>query len=293
MHTRIVAGALTVLVAANIHAGYVFTSVTKSEGGGRGNDAQNMTVKASVEGDKARIEFTESKNPMMGKGSYVLTQDAGKTMYMVSPEDKSYSKWDIEAMMGAAGAAMKMMGGFMQMEFSEPKIEKLMDEPGESILGYSTRHYKFRTTFSTTVSMMGRKNTTATVKDEEIWSTTKIADAGMGAWLRKSPPSSGNEQLDKMIRAEMNKIEGFPLRHIMVTTTDASGKQQTHKMVTEVTELSKESVAASTFVIPSDYKELKMEVEDKGEGEAAEGAKPAIPLPPGFMKFMQKNQKQP
>ncbi len=283
----VIAGIMALAVAANTHAGYSFTSVTRTEGGGQGAQAQNMTVQALVEGEKARVEFTESQNPMMGKGDYVLTQDAGKTMYMVNTAEKTYAKWDIEAMMGAAGAAMKMMGGFMQMEFSEPKVEKLLDEAGEPILGCPTRHYKFRTSFTTSMTMMGRKSTTATVKEEEIWATTAITDAGMGAWLRKSPPTSGNEQLDKLVRAEMNKIAGFPLRQIMVnTTTDASGKTQSHKMISELTSLKKMTVPAASFSIPSDYTELKMDA--PAEQTAPGEQKPAMSIPPAFMKLMQK-----
>ena len=284
----VMAGFVTLVLAANSFGGYAFTSVTKASGG-RGAGGQDMKVSALVEGDKARIEFTESSNPVMGQGNYILTQDAGKTMFMVNPGEKSYMKWDIEAILGAAGNMMKMMGGMMQMEFSDPKVEKLTDEAGEPMLGLPTRHYRFRTTFSTTMTMLGHKSTTASQKDEEIWATTAIADPGMGAWLRKSPPKMGNEQLDKLVQAEVGKIQGFPLKQIMVNmTTDASGKQQTHTTVTEVTELKKTSVPAATFVMPADYTEIKMEA-PATEGDAG-AQKPAVSLPPALMRMMQKRQ---
>jgi hypothetical protein len=286
MRNRLIVSALILLVlTACSHAGYSFKSVTTAQGG-QGAESQNAVVQSLVEGPQARVEFVESRNEMMKKGNYVLTQDAGKTMYMVDPGDKTYMKWDIEAMMGAAGDVMKMMGGMVQMEFSEPKIEKLADEAGPALLGYPTRHYKFRTTFSTTMTVMGRKNSTTTVKEEEIWATPAITDSGMGAWLRKSPPKSGNEQLDKMIRAEMNKIAGFPLKQIMVnSTTDANGKAKTHTTTMEVTELKKVSVPASAFVLPPDYTEQKMEMPEVSEGE-----KPAMTIPPALLKMMQKKK---
>lgn len=286
MNNRFVVSALilSVLTACS-HAGYSFKSVTTTQGG-RGAEAQNSVVQALVEGPQARVEFVESGSAMMEKGNYVLTQDAGKTMYMVSPGDKTYMKWDIDSMMGAAGDIMKMMGGMMQMEFSEPKIEKLADEAGPVLLGYPTRHYKFRTSFSTTMTMMGRKNSTATVKEEEVWATSAITDSGMGAWLRKSPPKSGNEQLDKMIRAEMNKIVGFPLKQIMVnSTTDANGKTKSHTMTMEVTELKKMNVPASAFALPAEYTEQKLEMPEVTEGE-----KPAVTIPPALLKMMQQRK---
>ncbi len=289
--TIVIGGLVALAVAANSQAGYTFKSVTRMEGGGRGADAQNSTVQAMVEGDKAHVEFVDSKNPAMEKGNYILTQDAGKSMFMVNPGDKTYTKWDMEAMMGMAGAAMKAMGGFMQMEFSDPKVEKLADEAGEPILGYPTRHYKFRTTFTTTMTMMGRKTVTATVKDEDIWATSKLTDAGFGAWMRKTPPSMGNEQLDKLVKAEMGKIQGFPLRHIMVTAnTDGAGKTQTTKMTSEVTELTKTTVPDSVFVMPPDYKERKMDAGDESQGEGVKDGQPKLPA--DFMKMMQQRQQK-
>ena len=292
MHKTIVIGGFVALaLAANCQAGYSFKSVTKAEGGGRGADAQNMAVQAMVEGDKAHVEFVDSKNPAMGKGNFILTQDAGKNMFMVNPSDKTYTKWDMEAMMGMAGAAMKMMGGMMQMDFSDPKVEKLADEAGEPILGFPTRHYKFRTSYTMTMTMMGRKTVTATVKEEDIWATSKLTDAGFGAWMRKTPPSMGNEQLDKLVKAELSKVVGFPLRHVMVSTaTDASGKPQTTKMITEVTELKQTTIPDSVFVMPADYKELKMETADDAQGDGAKSGQPKLPA--DFMKMMQQRQQK-
>ena len=289
-----VGGFVALVLAANSQAGYTYKLVTKAEGGGRTADAQNSVVQAQVEGDKARMEFSESKNPVMGKGNYILTQDAGKTMYMVKPDEKTYMKWDLEAMMGMAGAAMKMMGGFMQMEFSDPKIEKLADEAGEPILGYPTRHYKFRTTFTTTMTMMGRKSSTTTVKEEDVWTTTKVTDAGFGAWLRKTPPSLGNEQLDKLIKAEMSKVEGFPLRKIMVNTvTDPSGKEQKSKVTAEVTELNQTTIPDSQFALPTGYKETAMDLGGDAKTEGDKGDKGDQPaLPAAFMKMMQQRQQK-
>jgi hypothetical protein len=242
------------VVAGQAWAGLSYTSVTKSEGG-KGADAQNMTVKALVEGTNAKMAFTESGNPMMKAGSYILTKDAGGTMYMVNPSEKNYMKWDIAAMMKMASGMMNMM------TFSNVKVEKVSEAPGEPLLGYPTTHYKFRTSYTMEMNMMGMKNSTAILREEDIWATTKFKDAGLSAWGKAFEFKTNNEQLDKLIQESKKKMDGFPLKMVSNDkTTDSRGTVHTSKTTMEVTELKSTSVPASAFEIPAGYTEEKMEM---------------------------------
>ena len=55
----------------------------------------------------------------------------------------------------------------------------------------------------------------------------------------------------------MNKVTGFPLKRIAVTTsTDQDGKKQTSKTTMEVTELDREAtIPAGAMQLPSGYRE--------------------------------------
>jgi hypothetical protein len=272
MFKQTIAGvAVACVVAGQAWAGVSYTSVTKSEGG-RGSDAQNMTVKALVEGTNAKMEFTQSGNPMMKAGSYILTKDAGGTMYMVNPSEKNYMKWDMEAMMKMAKGMMNMM------TFSNIKVEKVSEAPGESILGYPTTHYKFRTSYNVDMNMMGMKNSTAIVREEDIWATTKFKDAGLNAWGKAFQSKTNNEQLDKLIQESKKKMDGFPLKMVSNdTTTDARGTVHTTKTTMEVTELKSTSVPASAFEIPAGYAEEKMDMpgDTSGGGKGGDNEMPA------------------
>jgi len=81
-----------------------------------------------------------------------------------------------------------------------------------------------------------------------------------GTYLRKEPPSLGDEEFDKLMRAEMAAMQGFPLRMKMVQTdTDEKGKSETTTTIIEVTKLELEfATPDSTFVIPPDYEEVQM-----------------------------------
>ncbi|MFO7534757.1 MAG: DUF4412 domain-containing protein [Kiritimatiellia bacterium] len=272
------AATLALLMAASSQAGLRYKVQTRHEGqkGGPGN----QTVQMTAEGDKARIDFLEG-GPMDADG-YILTRDGGKSMTMVSTKDKTYMNWDMDVMMGMAGAMTSMM----KMEVSEPKVEKLLDEPGEPILGYPTRHYKFRINYDMSMTVMGFKNSTSVAREEENWTTTKIDTAALGRWINQSPKTM-NESLDKLIRLQRDQMQGLPLKMISVqTTTDKKGKSQVTKQIMEVTEIQEMKVDAATLEIPAGYKEATMEAKEGDED--APDKKGAAPSLPSLMKMFGK-----
>jgi hypothetical protein len=266
-------GVVVLLVlAAHSFAGVYYVAQTTAEGG-KSAEKQNMIVKAWASGDSGKVVFEESKNPMMGKGTYIITKDGGKTMFLVDPKEKTYMKWDLDSMMGLLGGAMKMMN----LKFTDPKVEALGEEPDGLVAGVPTVHYRFRTTYAMSMSFMMMKTNSRVVKDEEIWAATKLADAALGIWLRKTPPKTGNEDMDKLIKAEMSKVQGFPLKRKTVqTSTDEKGKKEVTTITIEVTELQMVPVPDSTFEIPSDYKETSLA--GTGEGEGSEESNPLLKM---------------
>lgn len=257
-----------VAFAAQSFAGVVLVAKTTAEGG-KGVEQQNSVAKTWVSGDNGKTMFEESASPLMSKGTYIITKDGGKTMYLVNPDDKTYMKWDLDSLMSMAGGAMKMMN----MKFTDPKVEALGEEPDGLIAGIPTVHYRFRTSYTMSMSFMMMKKKSKVVKEEEIWAAPKLVDAALGIWLRKTPPKTGNDDLDGLIKAEMGKIQGFPLKRKTVTTsTDEKGTVETNTVTMEVTELQMVPVPDSTFEIPQGYKETSM----MGTGE--EGGEESNPL---------------
>ena len=262
MTRRIALAVATVLVmAAPSFAGVVYSAKTTGEGA-KGAEAQSSTVRAWVSEGNAKVLFEASQNPMTESGSYLITKDGGQTIYLVNPEDKTYAKWDLEAMMQLATGAMKMVN----LKITDPKVEKLAEGLGVPILGVPTTHYKFRTSYGMQMKFFGMSQSNTIVQDEEIWAAPSLLDAGFGIWLRKTPPKSGDKDFDALMKSEMQKMTGFPLKRITVTTTtDKKGKQETTRTTMEVTELKMQPIPGSTFEIPADYKET--ELVPTGEGE--------------------------
>lgn len=243
------------LFVSPVLAGIEITMRSMAEGDGQTKgraQAANSVIRMTAAGEKARIDFVEGQSPGLADDGYIMTKDAGKTFIMVSPKDRTYMKWDSDAMMGMAGA----MGDMMKMQISNPKIEKVLDENGPSILGYPTRHYKFRTSYRMSMSMMGFKNEMDIVKDDETWTTTKLDISSLGAWLNKKIKTQ-NAEMDKLIALEQDKMSGLPLKTISIqTTTDNQGKTTVTRSSTEVTSI--RNVGNVVADIPADYQEVNL-----------------------------------
>lgn len=264
---------LLLAAAAPSWAGIHYKAVTTNQ------DARSKETKMQVEGwvsgDNAKVVFQDSNNPMAQEGAYLITKDGGRTIYLVDPKEKTYMKWDIEAMLGMAGAVIEGMGPLLKMEFTEPKVEKLAQGDGGTIHGLPTQHSKYRTSYSMKVRVMGMGQESQIVSEQDIWSTTKLADPALGVWLRKNPPKLGNEQFDRLIKAEMEKVSGYPLKTVTVTTTtDKKGRQSTSRSTMEVTQLDMNAnVPANSFEIPAGYEETQMPTlqGETGEGQEEQG----------------------
>ena len=242
------------LTTLSARAGWEYTAVTKAEGG-KHSEIMGNSIKALVEGDKAKVEFVESGNPMMSAGSYLLIQDAGKSMVLVNPQEKTYTTWNTSSMMGMAGGAMAMMN----MQVQDPKVEKLLEENGGKLLDYPTTHYRFRTSYTMSMNFMGMKHSISTLQEEDLWATKALKDAAFSFSAIQNNMKTGNEQLDKLITAQKSKAEGFPLKMITThTTKDSRGQEQVVKTTMEVTVLKSASPSAAQFRVPAGYQEGQM-----------------------------------
>ncbi len=264
---------LALCLAVPAVAGIVFTQEIRGEG--EAAEFQNMTMRTSIDTGGAKMEILASGNPMMGAGSYILIQPDADAMLLVNPKEKTYASLDIGAMMGSMS---QMMGGSdpnaqqggVPRKVADPIVEKLLEEDGGTILGRPTRHFRWRTRYTMTMSPgMGMDMAIATDQTEDVW----VADLAIDPKLMRSFEGMGAgaalpADLQKIVDAAKQTQTGFPLKRIVVATskTEMTGsgmmakmmaksmaKQNSDKPTTttfEVTELAEERVPASVFAIP-------------------------------------------
>lgn len=260
--------ALALGCALPLQAGIQYKARTYQEGEQK-NDMVSSLVEVWVDGESARIEFLQSANPMMPQGRWLVTTDAGRTMYLVNPEDRTYSKWDLKAMLESVSGVMQSLGPMMNFEIQEPRVETLADEPGGEMMGYATRHYKYRTTYRFQMKIMGMKSAQDMEQVQEMWATDQLDAAALGLWMMREPPDFGDSGLKELIEAEMSKVKGFPLKTVLESvSTNKKGKQSTTRTITQVEALEERAIGAERFRIDPSFREteppLPMGEEDNG-----------------------------
>jgi Tfp pilus assembly protein PilV len=252
-----IAAAATLLLgySAASTAGIKFTQTTTTDG------KRVSVTRVSADGDKAKMEMVESPdNPFMPAGSYMLVQGSGD-MYLVNPTARTYARFDTAMFADVAAAASGMAS---QFEIKDAKVEKLLDEPGESIEGYPTRHYRFQASW--TMAMRGMPMSTTMNVEEEIWATTAIEVPSMNAGPGIALPAEVTALTER-------DFEGVPLRQISVQSTKtqmgglggglvsrmanrAAGGAVTTTI--EVSDIEETAVPADTFELPAGYSETSL-----------------------------------
>jgi len=252
------------VAAAPAWAGVDFTVATRTEGG-KGAGMGDTVVKVAAEGEQARINWEETQNPMFAKGTYMLVNPKGG-MTFVNPAKKTYSKFDLAAMMEGLD---QMAGGAAQfgfkMEVQDVKVEKLLEEAGAEILGYPTTHYRWHTSWTMVMRMPKPMKDRSMENDsvEDDWTTTALG-------LRPTTAKAFEGMMQGQMTGELRKLTetakatmtGFVLKKISVTKGSGGRGSQTTTM--EVKELRKADIPPSTFVIPPDYSETDMMQPQRG-----------------------------
>lgn len=259
---------LLLVWTAPVQAGIYYESVTTGE---RARDT--VRVKGWVEGAGAKIEFEDGMDQgLMPKGSYLVTRDGGRTLFLVNPKEKTYSRWDLEAMLQTFGQVMEAMGPMMNISIDDPKVELLSWESGGALVGLPTTLYRYRSSYDLNMKVMGMKRGNHIEMDQQIWATDAVDASGLGVWLRADRPT-GFEGLDELLEAEMSKVQGFPLKTVTVTTTtNKKGKKgNTTRSTMEVTVLDRNrDIPPSTFEVPAGYQETEMMPMGGAEGQPAD-----------------------
>lgn len=243
-------------------AGVTFTQITTVDG------KRTAVIKISADGGNAKMEIVESPdNPFMTPGSYMLMSDG--EMLLVNPAARTFARFDASMAEGAAA-----MAG--QMEITDVELEKVVDEPGESIEGYPTRHYQFKSSWKMGMQGMPMKIEARTVED--LWTTTAID-------LPATPMGPSGGGMPTQVLAEnqgLRQVEGVPLRHVTVQSTKtsmgalgalggigarmgglgrgagAAGGGGDTTTTIEAVDIEEADVPAATFELPDGYRETSL-----------------------------------
>lgn len=270
--------------------GMTYEFQIKSQSTRTGNKEQvTMRGRGTYAGDEAKIEILEAgsstggSESFGGKGGYFIVKGGGKEMYLVSPKDKQYMKWDIANMFAGMAKMMNAVGGLVKMQMSDVKIDAQDLGAGETVQGYPTHHFRMTQNYTMTASVFGRstKTTNATTTDYYFAPALKIANPFVSNSDQMAMASSmdifNNPDFKNQMMAAQAKIRktGIPLKTVTTTvSTDSKGKTETTVSTMEMINFIKTNVPSSAFAIPSDYKMMEMpsmNMAGSGNGNGKDG----------------------
>ena len=215
-----------------------------------------------------RIEFTESTNPMMGTGTYMISND-GKTILLVNPKEKTFSKLDMEQILKLTQA----LGGMMEMKVENPKATQARGTQDMTVAGLPAKHYVMDTSYTMKVKVLFMKSSSQISSHRDLWYTESFPIAVMD-YFQARGVKSGFGELDKLIELEKVKVPVILLKSKMTSESkDEKGKGKVTKSYDEfeITAWEKASLSPDLFVVPAGYKETPMLGVAGEEGEGKEG----------------------
>jgi hypothetical protein len=226
-----------------------FTVTTRSESSlTKSASMADTTVKGFAAGDLARIEFTQSRNPLAPKGSFLLTLDGGKTVRLADPRAKSCRPWSPSG----PAAGKSTVGSAVATRFENVSVARTLDEAGPGIAGLPTRHFRFTIAYDSIVDVMGTVRRSHTEKVADVWAAPELSAAGVSVWLRALPAPTGDADLDRKIKGAMAGLPGTPVKTVTTATVrDDTGFEQKTTTTVELTRLARTRVPASAFAVPA------------------------------------------
>lgn len=252
----ILGGALLPTVGS---AAFYYEAVTVVETDDRGGRTSS-TARGWIDGANARIELSEGDpSGMMPAGSYLITNDGGATLHLVNPHERTIAEVDLAGILSAASAALDMVSGMMQMEFTDFTSEQLSRERGDTILGYPTQRYRYQNGYTMRISVFGMRQETRTETEHDIMCTDAIDARTLGAWVGPDRLRTGNENIDRLLEQQFADLDCTPLRVVSVSSmSDGRGRPSATTTTMEVTQLRQENAPANAFTLPADYERVSL-----------------------------------
>lgn len=217
-------------------------------------DSKKMTARAVLDGDRGRIDVLTGNR--YAPGSYIIREGEDR-LYFVFPDRKQYNEVAIQKGPNRETAN--------KVTIANPVIsfEELADGP--VIAGFPTRHYRLKAAYEMSMAfgkVVVRQKVEATV---DKWTTTAF-DATIARYLDDGGEalSTGNSEVDLLIKTEASKFKGLPLkmRSVVRTTPEQrmqgsklnlpSSRQRVREM--EVSRIEEVTVAPELFTIPQGFK---------------------------------------
>ncbi len=243
-------GIIALLLTFQLNAATRFTyayEVTKDD------TVIKETEIATVDGDKARIEIRGADGEKKPDTPYLLTLDGGETWITSGIEgDPVCSKINTTEFFREIGALITRLDRLVGADVDPPKVEKVLEEPGPDILGYPTTHIRLVSSVTVRARIFFKKFEYTLEITDELWYTPQIEVHPIERKWFNAMIQTGHEQLDDLLKAQVDKIGGTILKQEslirLINVIKNEEQERTERAtITSIEQLKPDEIPADTF----------------------------------------------
>ena len=229
-HSESLVGLVLMTGALQVHAASVVNIETESSENGESKGTQAQII--TIDDKKVRLDYLGSESEKSATTPYLLTLNAGKNWILGDQRDGQFycAKVDMKDFFRYLGKIVSRIDTLANPEFSDMKVELLVEEPGPEMLGYSTMHVRIKTTAKVRASVLTKKFEYGMNKVDDIWYTKeREVHPAKQRWI-EALTHSGYEQLDQLSSGLRSKVGGPILLHnsVVEVTNYKENKVETH-----------------------------------------------------------------
>jgi hypothetical protein len=214
-----------------------------------------------VQGSRIRMESADTIARPPFPASYVmLSLDGGMRTVVLDPARREYFTMDVSKMLG--GLADMQKSNATSMRITDPAVRLEHVGPGERMLDQATDHWRITQRLTMTMGAGASAATMRSVTITDYWLATSTRVARSMELPNLVMPMFDSRELERQLADVRRQMpNGVPLRTVTTTSMSHDGQDMSRSTsTTDVTELSRAPLPASTFEIPADYREVPFPV---------------------------------
>lgn len=249
---RWIVAVLLMALAMPVHAASRFTVVTEIEREGKNPLSEVALI--TLDGDRGRIDIVERNGKKEKDGLYLMTLDGGKTAVLGNRETSVCSEWDSQEFFKAMGRLLNKVRLWTNLDITDVKIEKVSENPGPDVLGYSTTHLQLFTTARVKGNILLKKFRYILEITDDIWMAPQLGLHPIErAWIN-AQTNTGFKILDHIMDSWNKQIPFTMLKQESVfKMKDLEKKEESTKIekieVKLIEELNSSEIPEETFRI--------------------------------------------
>lgn len=222
----------------------------------KGEPKDKDTEIITIDGEKkVRLEFLGEEEKASNSTPYLLTTDGGNTWVIGNKQEAYCAQMDTGEFFQYLGSLALKVEGIANLEITDPRVKKVLEQEGPKILGYPTTHVRLVTTAAGKASIFFQKFDYKVHITDDIWYSTELEMHPVRKRWLESLSNSGYPQLDKLIDQWAANLNGSILKQesVMKLTNVIKNEEeittQKSRIVT-VEKLKPADISTDTFDIP-------------------------------------------